>query len=336
MAHDGKILARAREIIAERRRLNEAEQLRRRTQVYAEIPTIKQLDGELAALMSGITSNALKQGKDAGEAIAKARDESLRLLECRSRLLVGGGYPADYTDDLFACPLCRDTGYVMGKPCACLESVYQTESVRELSSMLDLRGQSFNQFDLSYYSDIPERGHSLSPRRAMETVFKLCQKYATDFGKNSVNLLFRGGTGLGKTFLSSAIAGVVSAKGFSVVYDTAISVMDSFEHQKFDRGGEGAEEVASGIRRYLGCDLLILDDLGTEMTTGFTQSALYSLVNTRLVNGGKTIISTNLSEDELRRRYSPQLASRIECEYLALNFYGRDIRSIKRERAMDA
>ncbi len=336
MTHDGKILAIARDIIAQRRKANQAEQLRRREQAYARLPELRQLDGELGALMTDISATALRRGGNAGEAVMRAREESSRILLRRSNLLASGGFPPDYTDDIFTCPLCRDSGYVQGKPCACLKALYQEQSVRELSSVLDLRGQGFDSFDLSFYSDVPDRGHSLSPRSAMKTVFTLCKKYAEDFDSSSVSLLFRGSTGLGKTFLSSAIAGVVSEKGYSVVYDTATALVEVFERQKFDRGGENSEEAASGIRRYLGCDLLILDDLGTEMTTSFTQSALYSLINTRLINGKQTIISTNLSEDEMHRRYSPQLASRLEGDYLTLNFYGRDIRSLKRERALRA
>lgn len=168
----------------------------------------------------------------------------------------------------------------------------------------------------------------------MSTTFGICREYAKDFGNNSVNLLFRGNTGLGKTFLSASIARVVSEKGFSVVYDTIVSVIEVFEMQKFDRSGDNAEDVSSRIRRYLDCDLLILDDLGTEMSTAFTVSAIYSLINSRLISGGKTIISTNLSEDELKRRYTPQIASRLEGEYVLLKFAGRDIRAMKRERGL--
>ncbi|NLV87300.1 MAG: ATP-binding protein, partial [Clostridiales bacterium] len=124
-------------------------------------------------------------------------------------------------------------------------------------------------------------------------------------------------------------------KGFSVVYDTAISVMYAFEVQKFDRAGGNAEEINSKVRRYLNCELLILDDLGTEMSTSFTSSALYNLINTRLIGGKKTIISTNLSADDMRRRYFPPIISRIEGEYICLNFAGRDVRAVKRERGME-
>ena len=168
----------------------------------------------------------------------------------------------------------------------------------------------------------------------MSYALEICREYSSKFGPTSGNLLFSGNTGLGKTFLSASIAKVVSEKGFSVVYDTAVSVMEAFELQKFDRSGDGSAEIASRVRRYMDCDLLILDDLGTEMTTNFTQSALYTLVNGRLLRDKKTIITTNLGEAEMRKRYTPQIVSRLEGEYLPLGFAGKDIRAIKHERGL--
>ncbi len=334
MAYDGKILARARDIIADRKRLNEEELSHRRAEVFSRIPTVMETEKEITNLMTEIAFEALKKGSDAGTAVEAARAKCNELLKRHSELLKSVGYPTDYIDEIYDCPICRDTGYCMGKPCACLKALYKTEAVKELSSMLDTAGQCFEKFDLAYYNDIFIPELKCSPRTLMTTALTICSEYASKFGSDSVNLLFRGGTGLGKTFLSASIAKVVSEKGFSVVYDTAISVMEAFELQKFDRGGDDAEETASRVRRYTDCDLLILDDLGTEMTTNFTQSALYSLVNGRLLKGGKTIITTNLSEDELHRRYSPQIVSRLEGEYLPLKFAGRDIRAIKHERGL--
>lgn len=334
MAYDGKILAKVRDLLAERKNNNSAEQGRRRAEVFARIPAVSEIEAEITGLMAGIAAAALNKCSDAGEYVAQVKEKCEALLERRSELLKAGGYPEDYTDEIFDCPLCRDSGYVLGKPCSCLKALYQTEATRELSQMLNISGQCFESFDLSYYDDIYDPAWGGSPKAMMSYAFNICRDYAADFKPSSVNLLFRGGTGLGKTFLAASIAKVVSEKGFSVVYDTAVSVMEAFELQKFDRGGEGAAEIASRIRRYMDCELLILDDLGTEMTTSFTQSALYTLVNGRLISGGKTIITTNLSEDELRRRYTPQIVSRLEGEYIALNFTGRDIRAIKRERGL--
>lgn len=335
MAFDGKILAQARQAIADRKKENEDELERRRQRVYAGNPRIRALETELTSLMSALAVKALKEGKNAGKAAKDARDRAEEIISKQGELLLLLGYPADFIDEIFTCPDCRDTGYVMAKPCRCLKDIYKTMAAKELSSILDLQGQSFERFDLSFYSDEAETARAASPRKVMENIFHLCRDYAENFGSDSVNLLFRGATGLGKTFLSAGIAKVVSEKGFSVVYDTAISVMDAFEVQKFDRAGDNAEEINSRVRRYLNCELLILDDLGTEMSTSFTSSALYNLINARLVGGKKTIISTNLSADDMRRRYFPPIISRIEGEYICLNFSGRDVRAVKRERGLE-
>ncbi|NLH02175.1 MAG: ATP-binding protein [Clostridiales bacterium] len=331
MAYDGKILARARDILEQIKLNNETELNRRRAEIYELIPEIKKIETEITTIMTGVAVDALKKGLDAGSAVENARSQCDILLEKRTELLKSAGYPADYIDEIFSCSKCRDKGYILGKPCTCLDNLYKAEAVRELSSMLNIEGQSFENFDLSYYEKTPASGGT-SPYQIMSTVLSLCRDYAYDFGKNSVNLLFRGGTGLGKTFLSVCIARVVSEKGYSVVYDTAVSVMEAFEAHKFDRGGADSDNISVKVRRYLDCDLLILDDLGTEMTTNFTLSALYTLINNRLLSGGKTIITTNLSEDDIRKRYSPQIVSRLEGEYILLNFSGSDIRRLKRER----
>ena len=193
--------------------------------------------------------------------------------------------------------------------------------------MLDLGSQSFETFSLDWYSRQEDRNVGISPRRNMEKVLDECRKFAARFGQGPENLLLWGGPGLGKTFLSAAIAREVSAAGYSVVYDTAGRVFERFEDRKFTR-----EAAAEGdVDRVLSCDLLILDDLGTEMITAFVQSALYRIVNTRLISRLSTVISTNLDPEELARRYSPQVASRLEGEYRNLPFFGQDIRQLKKE-----
>ena len=200
--------------------------------------------------------------------------------------------------------------------------------------MLDLGGQSFETFSLSWYSDTYDPALGISPRKNMARILEICRNYAETFSQDSGSLLLTGDPGLGKTFLSAAIARVVSGDGWSVVYDTAGSIFRRFESQKFRR--EDEEEADADVERVLHCDLLILDDLGTEMTTAFVQSALYQIVNTRLMEKRATILSTNLSmverNNEIASRYSPQIASRIEGEYQVLPFFGEDIRILKRQR----
>ena len=223
--------------------------------------------------------------------------------------------------------LCGDTGYCGGKMCACLQKYYAQEQIRSLSSLLDVGSQSFDTFGLEWY-DTKVGAQSRSPRETMERNLATCQTFAAEFGKKPENLLLFGDPGLGKTFLSACIARVVSEDGFSVVYDTAVHVFARCEAAKFR--SEEEPDAAVDVRRYESCDLLILDDLGTEMTTSFVQSALYQLVNGRLLAGKSTIISTNLDPIELGGRYGAAIRSRLEGEYTVLPFYGEDIRKLKR------
>ena len=321
MTYDGKILALARGTIEKKRLANEDERSRRQDEAYAKIPELRQIDSRVARLMASIATKALSGG-NAASAVDSARRDTQALFEKRARLLRENGFPENYTDEIYSCPKCRDTGYVLGRMCDCLKNAYRAEAVRDLSSHLDFGGQSFEKFDLSLY---PSGGE----RAVMSETYGFCRQYAEEFKDSSPNLLFRGGPGLGKTFLSACIAKVVSEKGFSVVYDTTVSVLDAFESQKFGRGD--ADESASKVRRCLGSDLLILDDLGTEMSTSFSVSTLYTIINSRLTSGGKTIISTNLSPEEMRLRYSPAIVSRLEGEYVVLRFVGDDIRLKRHE-----
>ena len=198
--------------------------------------------------------------------------------------------PENCLEERPACPLCGGTGYRDGGVCRCLRSCYAREQQKELSRMLDLGGQSFDTFSLEWYSDRTEPGQKRSARSHMEErVYNSCAEFAHRFGRRFENLLFFGAPGLGKTHLSAAVAREVSGAGWSVVYDTAGRVFRAFEDWKFSR-----EEAGEDVERVLRCDLLILDDLGTELTTAFVQSALYEIVNTRLIERRPTILSTNL------------------------------------------
>ena len=329
MAYDGRLmrLAMARFDGDKQRR---AEDFRaRRRAVYARCPRIEEIERELSHTMAKLIASGLRRGSDPRPAIAALREENLRLQGERARLLTQLGYPADYLEEKPNCPRCGDSGFAGGEVCACLRDYYAREQNRELSEMLDLGTQSFETFDFDCYSAVPDGELGISPRENMERVYDVCQDYAHEFSPRSGNLLLSGGTGLGKTFLSASIARVVSGGGHSVVYDTAGHIFSRFEAQKFGR--EDGEDAENDVARALRCDLLILDDLGTELTTSFVQSAVYQLVNTRLITGKKTIISTNLSPDELERRYGASVRSRLQGEYQLLLFFGEDIRRRKRK-----
>ena len=323
MSLDGKLLSRAKDLLAEKRRRNDESYERRLEKAYTRAPSILAIDAEIRAAMSELVGAALTKGSSSR--VEEIRLHSVELLEQRRSELLRAGFHEDYLDDEYMCRDCRDTGYRGTKICSCLMELYKEKQRESLSSLLKLGDETFDSFNLSYYDDAlsPETG--TSPRRSMEIVYKTCFEYARNFGRKSVNLFFNGATGLGKTFMSACIARVVSDSGHSVVYDMASSVFSKFDDVKFSRV-EDLEETRREVKRYLECDLLILDDLGTEMTTAFTIEVLFEIVNTRLVTNRKTIISSNLTLDELGRRYSEQILSRIEGEYQTLTFYGDDIR----------
>ena len=331
MPYDGKILARAREQLELRRSENQAEQQRRLSLAYARVPEIRRIDDRMRAQMAELVRLTLSRRPDLKERMEELKNENLDLQVRRSELLVEQGWPVEFLDEIVSCPRCRDTGMVDGAPCECLHKLYNQELTKELGVLLQSGDESFERFDLSLYSDQSAPG-ALSPRANMTRVLGVCRKFAENFPQVSTNLLLQGDTGLGKTFLSACIARVVASKGYSVCYDSATAALDAFERQKFARDPEEAEAAARRVRQMLSCDLMILDDLGTEMVTPFSVSALYTLLNTRLVNGKRSILSTNCPDEELQRRYSAQICSRLDGEYLRLPFTGTDIRRLRSQR----
>ena len=331
MGYEAAVLRRAAKRLEERRRQRQERQERRQREIYAQLPRVAEIDRELKGTICQIIAASLRDGRDPAPSIKVIRDRNLDLQAEKARLLAEHGFPPDALDDRPDCPRCGDTGWVGAAMCSCLRELCAQEQIRELSKLLDLGEQSFDTFSLDLYSPLPWPGEELSPRENMEFILEVCSNYARKFGKFYFrNLFLTGAPGLGKTFLSACIARTVSEKGFSVVYDTAVNVFARFEEQKFARDREEAGEARDDTRRYLGCDLLILDDLGSEMTTPFVQSALYTLINSRLAADRRTVISSNLSMDQVRQRYTPQIASRLEGEYRVLPFYGEDIRLLRK------
>ena len=314
MAYDGVIMQRALARFDQARQRRAAEMEQRRRMLYARQPRLEEIERTLRGTMSRIVAAAAKKGEDPLPAIRALRDENLALQQERAQLLTEMGYPADYLEDKPACPLCGDTG--------CLRQYYAREQLQELSRLLPLGEARFETFRFDLYDSTEWESYGISPRANMERNFDVCRDFACQFSRGGGDLLLSGGTGLGKTFLSACIARVVSESGFSVVYDTAISIFAKLENDKF----RPDEETAAEVRRCESCDLLILDDLGTEMTTSFVQSALYQLVNGRMIAGRSTIISTNLAPEELGQRYGAAILSRIEGGYEILPFFGEDIR----------
>ena len=321
MAYSEEILRRARARLELARTQRRQEQQARQEQAYARYPRLREIDRELRLTMSSLMANVLRSGEDSTAAIAEIREQNLALQRERDWILQAGELAP--LDEGPACPLCGDTGYVGAQMCSCLHELCRQEQRKELTSLLHSGADRFEDFRLDVYPDAYDPELGTSPRRLMQSNFNDCRKYAASFSSTSPSLLFSGGTGLGKTFLSACIARQVADSGFGVIYETATRLFADFEAEKF---AADREENRGLMRKYLACDLLIIDDLGTEMTTQFTVSALYTVVNDRMMAHKPTILSTNLTDTQLEARYSPQIASRLLGTYRFVQFAGEDIR----------
>ena len=211
MPYDGKLLARARDALDQRRAANQAEQQRRLSLVYARVPEIQQIDLRMRAQMAELVKLTLSRRPDLTERIEELKKENLDLQVRRAELLTEQGYGMDYLDEICSCPKCRDTGILNGEPCECLHKLYNRELTKELGVLLQSGDESFERFDLTLYSDRSQDGGA-SPRETMAMVYGACKKFADNFPKVSANLLLQGGTGLGKTSLSACIARVVAER----------------------------------------------------------------------------------------------------------------------------
>ena len=323
MAYSEQVLRRARVRLEQAKQERERENAAHRQEAYERYPRLKEIDRELQLTMAQLMATALRHGEDPTQAIAQIRDRNLALQRERDWILEAGDFEEGFLDDEPVCAKCGGTGYEGNQMCSCLRELCRQEQKKELTSLLGSGRESFDTFRLDVYSDVYDDTLGTSPRKLMQSNFNICRRYAQNFTPQSGNLLFSGATGLGKTFLSACIARQVADRGFSVVYETAIRMFADFEAEKF-----GGEEQRGLTHKYLACDLLIIDDIGTEMTTQFTISAMYNIINTRLMDGKATVISTNLVPEAIEGRYSPQIASRILGTYRLIKFAGSDIRRL--------
>ncbi len=323
MAYSAEVVKRARARLAQAKEDRESENRQHLAEAYRRCPRIREIDIQLRRTMAQAAQAAFQQGSDGQELLRKAREENLALQREREELAFAN-FEAGYLDDSPICTLCGGSGYVGSTMCECLMELCRQEQKKEVS-ILSGSKDSFNQFRLDYYPDRYEPQWGGSPRVIMEKNLQICRRYAMTFTLNAGNLLFVGGTGLGKTYLSACVARAVADRGYSVVYETAGHLFSKLEQAKFSPSEENRREAA----KFTECDLLIVDDLGTEMPGQFVTAALYGLLNDRLLGGKPMVVSTNLNIDETARRYSPQIASRLQGAFQRLTFVGEDIRVLK-------
>jgi len=323
MAYSAEVVQRARARLAQAKEDRESENRQHLAEGYARVPRIREIDMELRRTMAKAAQAAFAQGSDGRAEMDAVRRENLELQRERARL-VAEHFEEGYLDDSPICDRCGGSGYVGSNMCECLLELCRQEQKKEIAILTGGK-ENFGQFRLDYYSDRFDPSMGASHRMIMEQVLLKCRGYAFSFSPKSGNLLFVGGTGLGKTFLSACIARVVADRGYSVVYETASRLFAKLERAKFN----GDEQARRESDKYTACDLLIIDDLGTEMPGQFVTAALYSLMNDRLLAGKPMIISTNLNINETGIRYSPQIASRLHGSFQRLTFVGEDIRVLK-------
>ena len=329
MSYEPTVMKKALARLERRRDSRDRRRYQLERELYARQPRLREVDAALRGTMADLALLAAggKQVSADGPEIAAIRQRNQALQAERIQLLSELGYGPDALDDIPACPKCGDRGWSDGKMCACLKELCSQEQLKALTALMNLTDeQDFDHLRLDIYSDEPWNG-GRSPRETMRRVIGACQSYARQFPNfEDKNLLLSGGTGLGKTFLSGCIAREVSRRGFSVVYDAAGNIFDTFGASRFSRDPEEERQARDATRRYLGCDLLIIDDLGSEQNLPSARASLYEVVNSRLQAGQHTIISSNLSAEEIGTRYGGQLASRILGLYWELTFYGDDLR----------
>lgn len=323
MAYSAEVVSRARARLAQAKEDRESENRQHLAIAYARVPRIREIDMLLRRTMAQAAYAAFQQGCDGRELLEQARQQNLELQQERA-ILAMENFEEGYLDDSPICDKCGGSGYIGSNMCECLRELCRQEQKKEVSILSGSR-DTFNQFRLDYYPDRVDPKYGASPRTIMERNLKVCRTYGLTFTKDAGNLLFVGGTGLGKTFLSACIARAVADRGCSVVYESAGHLFSKLEQAKFSPSEDTRREAA----RFNDCDLLILDDLGTEMPSQFNTAALYTLLNDRILENKPMVISTNLTIEELGRRYSPQIASRLNGNFLLLPFVGEDIRVMK-------
>lgn len=296
-----------------------------RTEVYRRVPRIEELEKEIS--MCGISAaRAVLTGGDVKSAVQNLRNKSLAMQNEVKKLLVENGYDENCFEPHYSCKYCKDTGYIEkeGKTvyCPCFKRLLVATACEELNRTAPLRLSTFESFNLDMYSHEIDKESGVSPYDKMQKIYNYCVQYAKTFTPQSKSILMRGGTGLGKTHLSLAIANEVTRRGFGVIYVSAPMLMSTLSNMHFSRESNDTEYFDMLTK----CDLLIIDDLGTEYSTPFSNTQFYNLCNSRMLSRKPLIINTNLSVNELEKTYTSRFISRIYGEGVRLNFVGDDIR----------
>lgn len=323
MSYKKSVYLKAREILSQRKAAAEREAEMRHSAAVALCPEIAKIEREMASHGADVVK-AVGMGADLDEYIKSLATANLKAQARRKELLKSAGFPEDYLEVKYTCDICKDTGYNKEFYCQCYRKLIRDVAREELGINSPLKKCTFASFRLDRYPDVIDSVIGINQRAHMKNNFEYCKEYAENFTPNSTGLFMYGKTGLGKTHLSLAIANEVLNKGYDVYYGSIQSIMDKLEGEHFGRLPR-EDSIKEDI---LNCDLLIIDDLGTEFSTQFTNAELYNIINSRMLSSLPTIISTNLEMEQVAEKYSQRVASRIMGCADALYFCGKDIRQM--------
>lgn len=298
----------------------------RKEKLYAAFPELEENDKKIQLLSIKLSKLFLTNPENLNEQVLVLKKEIENLKNNRKKIFEENNIPEDYLEIKYECSKCRDTGHLEdGKRCSCLNKQI-INNLYSMSNMVHmLSKENFNTFDINIFKNEIYKNEKLTPRQNMYYILEISEDFCSNFNGTNMNLLLYGSTGLGKTFMCNCIANYLLSKEVSVLYQTAFSLFEIIENHKFNKLNE-TEENRINYNMIFDCDLLIIDDLGTEVGNSFTNAELFNIINERLITNKKIIISTNLSLEQLRDTYSERITSRVFNNFVPLKFYGQDLR----------
>ncbi len=298
----------------------------RKKKLYEAFPELEEADRQIMLLSIKLSKLFISAPDNLEEQVLQLRKDIENLKRKRSKTYEDNNIPKDYIDIRYECEKCSDTGYTAdGKRCSCLNKQI-ISGLYNMSNMVHmLSKENFDTFDINVFSNEVYKNEKLTPKQNMYNILEAAEDFCNNFHRTGINLLFYGGTGLGKTFMCNCIAKVLIDREVSVLYQTSFSLFETVENHKFNKQSE-TEENRMYYNMIFECDLLIIDDLGTEFNNSFTNAELFNIINERLITEKKTIISTNLSLEQLAETYSDRIMSRVFNNFAPLKFYGKDLR----------
>lgn len=298
----------------------------RKKKLYSVFPRLEEIEGEIFSLGLQMGKLALDNPDDLESIVERSKQKLETLKREKDVIMKSSGFPADYLSMQYECPLCKDRGFLTsGEKCTCLRQELIAEAYKMSNLKQVLLRENLSTFNLDIFSDEKNSNSELSPKENMATILATCDNFIMNFAEsNGENLLFYGTTGSGKTFMCNCIAKDLLDRGHFVIYQTAFSLFAIIEDYRFQKRDNAIDRES--YESLFECDLLIIDDLGSEIQNTFTISELFHILNTRLINGKKTVISTNLTLIELDQRYTGRIFSRLSSNFNLLRFFGKDLR----------